>query len=100
MTSLSLAQLSGGAAPVAGEALDALRSRIRGAVLTAGDEGYDNARSVWNAMIDRRPGLIVRCAVAADVQAAVDFARNTGAVLSVRGGGHNIAAARYAMAAS
>jgi FAD/FMN-containing dehydrogenase len=91
MTSLSLTQLAGGTATVAGEALAALRARTRGAVLTEGDEGYDAARSVWNAMIERRPGLIVRCAGAADVRAAVDFARNAGAVLAVRGGGHNIA---------
>ncbi|HYM33078.1 MAG TPA: FAD-binding oxidoreductase [Candidatus Cybelea sp.] len=91
MTSLSLAQLTGGAAAVAGETLAALRARIRGSVLTDGEEGYDTARSVWNGMIDRRPGVIVRCAGAADVRAAVDFARNAGAVLAVRGGGHNIA---------
>jgi FAD/FMN-containing dehydrogenase len=68
-----------------------LRARIRGNVLTTGDEGYETARQLWNAMIDRRPGLIVRCSGAADVRAAVDFARDTGAVLAVRGGGHNIA---------
>ncbi len=51
----------------------------------------DAARTVWNGMIDRRPGVIVRCAGAADVQAAVRFARSSGAVLAVRGGSHNIA---------
>jgi FAD/FMN-containing dehydrogenase len=91
MTSLRLAQLAGGTATVAGDALTALRARVRGAVLTEGEDGYDAARTVWNGMIDRRPGVIVRCAGAADVRAAVDFARNTGAVVAVRGGGHNIA---------
>jgi FAD/FMN-containing dehydrogenase len=91
MASVSLAQISGGTMKIASEALATLRARVRGAVLTAGDEGYDTARTVWNAMVDRSPGLIVSCARPADVQATVDFARNTGAVLSVRGGGHNIA---------
>jgi len=89
--SLNLATLSGGTATIAPETVEALKARVRGAVLTSGDDGYDAARSVWNAMIDRRPALIVRCAGAGDVKAAVDFAREAGAVLSVRGGGHNIA---------
>jgi FAD/FMN-containing dehydrogenase len=91
VTSVNLTQLSGGTTKIANETLAALRTRVRGAVLITGDEGYDTARTVWNAMVDRKPGLIVRCAGPADVQATVDFARNTGAVLSVRGGGHNIA---------
>jgi FAD/FMN-containing dehydrogenase len=91
MTSIVLAKLSGGTAAIADEAVANLRSRIRGTVLTDGEDGYDVARSVWNAMIDRRPGVIVRCAGAADVRAAVDFARDADAVLAVRGGGHNIA---------
>ena len=91
MTSVNVAQLSGGTTKIATELLAGLRARVQGAVLTAGDEGYDTARTVWNAMVDRKPGLIVSCAGAADVQATVDFARNTGAMLSVRGGGHNIA---------
>ena len=85
------ADIAGGTVPISQEAVVALRKRTRGVVLTGGDEGYDAARSVWNAMIDRRPGLIVQCTGAADVQVAVDFARETGAVLAVRGGGHNIA---------
>ncbi len=72
-------------------AVSALRKRIRGAVLTASDEGYDAARQVWNAMIDRKPRVIARCTDASDVQAAIDFARDMNALLSVRGGGHNIA---------
>ena len=73
------------------QAIEALKSRVRGAVLLPSEQGYDAARSIWNAMIDRRPALIVRCAGAADVCAAVDFARAQGIVPSVRGGGHNIA---------
>ena len=91
MANLTLKKLSGDVATIPDEAVEQLRGRVRGAVLIAGDEGYDAARSVWNAMIDRRPGVILRCAGAADVRAGVDFARETGAVLAVRGGGHNIA---------
>ncbi len=87
----TLTDIAGGTVPISQEAVVALRKRTRGVVLTGGEEGYDAARSVWNAMIDRRPGLIVRCTDAADVRAAVDFARDAGAVLAVRGGGHNIA---------
>ena len=80
-----------GSTPISQTAVSALRKRIRGAVLTAADEGYDAARQVWNAMIDRKPGVIARCADASDVQTVVDFARDLNALLSVRGGGHNIA---------
>jgi FAD/FMN-containing dehydrogenase len=64
---------------------------IRGGVLTPTDIGYDTARSIWNAMVDRRPALIARCLGAQDVRNAVTFARDHGVPLSVRGGGHNIA---------
>ncbi len=60
-----------------------------GPLVAPGDPGYDEARSVHNAMIDRRPTLIARCGDAADVAAAVDEARARGLLLSVRGGGHN-----------
>jgi len=68
-----------------------LRRGLRGTVLLPGEQGYDEARTVWNAMIDKRPAIIVRCAGPADVRTAVDFARNNGLPLAVRGGGHNIA---------
>ena len=71
--------------------LDALRARFRGQLLLADDAGYEDARAVWNAMIDRRPAVIARCAGTADVRASLAFVRENGLALSVRGGGHNIA---------
>jgi FAD/FMN-containing dehydrogenase len=68
-----------------------LGSRLRGALLLPGRPGYDEARSVWNAMIDRRPAIIARCLGVADVLACVDVAREHGLPLSIKGGGHNIA---------
>src|SRR6266511_4663820 len=65
--------------------------RVRGPVLRAGDPGYDDARAIWNGLIDRRPALIVRCTGAADVVDAVNFAREQNLLLSVKGGGHNVA---------
>jgi FAD/FMN-containing dehydrogenase len=66
-------------------------SSLRGAALKAGDGEYDDARSVRNGLIDRHPALIARCAGVADVVACVNFAREHGLLLSVRGGGHNVA---------
>ena len=68
----------------------ALRAMVRGEVLLPDDDGYDAARTVWNAMIDRRPAVIVRAVGVADVVSAVNFAREAGLVLSVRGGAHNV----------
>jgi FAD/FMN-containing dehydrogenase len=69
----------------------ALREVFSGVVLTPRDPSYDEARKVWNAMIDRRPAVILRCADTADVQRAVRFARAHDLLTSVRGGGHSIA---------
>jgi hypothetical protein len=62
---------------------------LRGELIGPGDPGYDDARAVYNAMIDKHPALIARCANVADVIAAVNFARDNGLLLAVRGGGHN-----------
>jgi FAD binding domain/Berberine and berberine like len=67
-----------------------LREQVRGEVLVPGDAGYDDARAIWNAMIDRRPALILRCAGVADVMLGVQFARSQGIELAVRGGGHSL----------
>src|SRR5262245_22901167 len=69
---------------------DALRRGFSGQVLTAAQPGYDEARRVFNAMIDRRPAMIARCASTADVVAAVDVAREHGLVVAVRCGGHSV----------
>jgi FAD/FMN-containing dehydrogenase len=71
--------------------IDDFRARLRGTLLLRGETGYDDARSIWNAMIDRRPAMIARCLGAVDVVTAVNFARENGLLLSIKGGGHNIA---------
>jgi FAD/FMN-containing dehydrogenase len=68
-----------------------LADRVSGPVLAPGHLGYDEARAIHNGLIDRRPALIVRCRTAADVVAALAFARREGLEVSVRGGGHNVA---------
>jgi FAD/FMN-containing dehydrogenase len=72
-------------------AVSELRAELRGALLQPGDGDYDAARSIWNGMIARRPSLIARISCVEDVIACVNFARNLGVPLSVRGGGHNVA---------
>ncbi len=81
----------GGTVAIDNERLEALRASLRGSLLMPGDAGYDVSRTLWNAMIDRRPAAIVRAAGAADVIQAVNFARDNALLLAVRGGGHNIA---------
>src|SRR4051794_30989170 len=71
--------------------IEALRASLGGALLRPGDEGYDDARSIFNGMIDRNPALIARCASPGDVVKAVKFAREHDLLVSVRGGGHNVA---------
>ncbi len=91
MRELQIAATAGGQVAVADSNVEAFRARLRGPLLLAGDTGYDDARTIWNALIDRRPALIARCSGAADVIAAVMFAREHGLLVSIRGGGHNVA---------
>ena len=69
--------------------VDQLREQVRGDVIDPSDEAYEEARKVYNAMIDRRPAIIARCQSVADVQAAVEAGRRAGLPIAVRGGGHN-----------
>ncbi|WP_336037800.1 FAD-binding oxidoreductase [Halobacterium yunchengense] len=77
--------------PLDNEAVEALREGFRGTVLRPGESGYEEARTIWNAMIDQEPAVIARCEGAADVISAVKFAREHDLLVSVKGGGHNVA---------
>jgi FAD/FMN-containing dehydrogenase len=71
--------------------IEELRKQLRGGVITPADPAYDDARRVWNALIDKRPAVITRCRSAVDVITAVNFARENGLPIAVRGGAHNVA---------
>src|SRR5436190_19098910 len=88
---MHLSGISGDTVDVSPEALQAFKATFKGAVLTREDAAYDETRRVWNAMIDRHPGLIARCTGTVDVVEAVRFAKQHRLLHSVRGGGHNIA---------
>jgi len=91
MHDLSLASRRGGKTRVEAARLEAFRAGMRGETLLPGEPGYDQARAVWNAMIDRRPALVARCAGVADVLRCVELAREHELLVAMRGGGHNIA---------
>ncbi len=76
---------------IVGAEIDDFRSSLVGRLMQIEDPGYNEARSLWNAMIDRRPSLIARCAGTADVIHSVNFAREHNLLVTVRGAGHNIA---------
>src|SRR5215470_18476334 len=91
MANLNIRTFDGSTKALASDTVAALRGKQRGAVALPGEDGYDAARIIWNAMIDRHPGLVVRCLGAADVINAVKLARDENLLLAVRSGGHNIA---------
>jgi len=91
MTSLSYLTLDKDVRQLRATDFDDFGRQISGGVQSAADKGYDEARKVWNATVDRRPAMIARCLTDADVQAAVRFAAAHHILLSVRGGGHHIA---------
>ena len=66
------------------------RTTFRGELIRPGEEGYENARKIWNASVDKHPGIVARCLGVADVVAAVNFARENELLVAVRGGGHNV----------
>lgn len=91
MVPLEVSTRTGGRIMLKDSAARGLAESLRGELLRPGDGTYDQTRRVWNGMIDHRPALIARCAGTADVAAAVAFAREHDLLVSVRGGGHNIA---------
>jgi len=90
MATVTVRRLDGGDLALGQRDLETLATATRGAVIAPGDDGYDASRTIWNGMIDRRPGLVLRCVGTADVVAGVTFARERGLQICIRGGGHNI----------
>jgi FAD/FMN-containing dehydrogenase len=90
MANIEMATTTGRKVEVNADVIERFRTGLRGGHLLRGDNGYDAARKIYNAMIDHRPAIIARCAGVADVIGAVNFARSNGLLVSVRGGGHNV----------
>jgi FAD/FMN-containing dehydrogenase len=88
---VTISKLNGQSAMITPEALAALRAALGGQVFLPGEPGYDQSRTVWNATVDKRPGLVVRCQGTSDVIQAMRFSRQHELLVAVRSGGHNIA---------
>jgi FAD/FMN-containing dehydrogenase len=91
MSVLNVATRDGNKVKIDHDIAEDLQASLRGELIVPGDNNYDQARTIWNAMVDKRPAMIVRCAGVSDVKTAVNFAREHGLLTAVRGGGHNIA---------
>ena len=91
MVVLDAVTLSGTKVVIGDDEVEELKGKLRGRMILPGDDNYDEARAVWNAMIDRKPAIIVRCAGVSDVINSVNFARDNDLLLAVRGGGHSFA---------
>ena len=91
MPDLQTVAITGGETILKEAAVKELKASLRGRLLTATDGAYEEARRVWNGMIDKRPALIAQCAGVSDVVEAVNFARDNNLLVAVRGGGHNVA---------
>jgi FAD/FMN-containing dehydrogenase len=91
MRSLRLATMDGDTTEIDAAMIDVFQRRLRGQTIDQYAPAYEEARTIWNGMVDRKPGLIVRCLGTADVIEAIHFVRDTDLLAAVRGGGHNIA---------
>lgn len=91
MTTLSMTGLDGERVEVGEQVLEGLSTRLQGSLLRPDDAGYDDAVRIWNGMVAKRPALVVQPASTDDVRATVAFARDQGLLLTIKGGGHNIA---------
>jgi len=91
MADLKLRTMNGGKAALTSQEVEQFAADLRGDLVTPESAEYDETRAIWNGMIDRRPGLIAQCADAGDVARAVRFGRDNDLLVSIRGGGHNIA---------
>ena len=91
MGEIQIRSKNGSSTNVSEADISTLRSSLRGRLLFPGDAGYEEARTIWNAMIDRRPAMVIQPENVEDVVSAVNFAREKGLLLCVKGGGHNIA---------
>ena len=87
MTTVSIRCRDGDSVTLGSSAIESLKAELRGPLFFPGDDGYDTARTVWNAMIDRHPALAVHCAGVNDIKRTVDFARAHGLLTSVKGEG-------------
>jgi len=91
LSTLKIKMLDGMEYTLKQDVLDGLKSRLRGPILLPGDAGFEESRTVWNGMINRKPSIIVRCLGTADVIECVRFAREHNLLMCIKGGGHNIA---------
>lgn len=89
MVELRIATLTGPDTVLQEAAIEEFRASLGGELIFPGDPAYDQARTIWNAMIDKHPALIVRCSGVSDVINSVNFARNNNLLVAVRGGGHS-----------
>src|SRR5436309_10119121 len=91
-STVTVSLIDGSRKQLADDVTDALRAQLRGSLVGPNDAGYEpEPRPVWNAMHVGRPGLVARCSGTADVVDAVNFARDNGLLVAVRGGGHSVA---------
>src|SRR5688572_7415827 len=91
MANHTMTSTKGSTENLTAEAIQAFSAGLRGSLVTPDSPDYDKARTIWNATIDKRPGMIVRCAGTADVMHAVKFARENSLLVAIKGAGHNIA---------